>query len=320
MNKTKLNIPLTKTISPLYNEFISTINKQNHLLSPSDLFKQRLSRNGVRNKYKLFHSSRINSDSSLKQLHLETISLSRTPFQKRKFQRIQTPQTSRNISKRYLKTNSPRILSSTEINKTISSALNIHHKLHQHKHKHIYTDTNIPESLSLVLINNKHKYERGNHISNSNRISNRFRKINIKKYQVLATNTLQQQHDKVKVNSFGLVKKSKSTKNKNIYNNNNNNNNDKHLSLSNERLLKTEYKKGSLFLNYFNKVNKQTKKDNVISKKEKFQILKMDMHRSEQRIKDILDSLKRIQHNNDEDLKRKGFVKNVGFLACQHKF
>ena len=128
-----------------------------------------------------------------------------------------------------------------------------------------------------MLINNKHKYERGNHISNSNRISNRFRKINIKKYKVLTTNTLQQQHETVKGNSFGLVKKSKSTKNKNIYNNNNNNKQSKHLSLSNERLVKTEYKKGSLFLNYFNKVNKQTKKDNVISKKEKFQILKMDM-------------------------------------------
>ena len=317
MNKTKLNIPLTKKISPLYNEFICTINKQNRLLSPSDLFKQRLSRNGIRNKYKFFHSSRINSDSSIKQqthcFHLETISFCKTPFQKRKFQRIQTPQTSRNISKGYPKTNSPRILSSIEINKPNSSALNIHHKK-QHKHKHIYIDNNIPESLSLVLINNKHKC---NHISNSGHISNRFRRINIKQYQVLTTNT--QQHEQVKGNSFGLVKKSKSTKNKNIHNDNHKQTN-KHLSLSNERLVKTEYKKGSLFLNYFNKVNKQTRKDNAMSKKEKFQMLKMNMHRSEQRIKDILDSLKRIQHNNDEDLKRKGFVKNVGFLACQHKF
>ena len=166
MNKTKLNIPLTKAISPLYNEFICTINKQKRLLSPSDLFKQRLTRNGVRSKYKLFHSSRMNSDSSLKQqthyFQLETISFSRTPFQKRKFHRIQTPQTSRNISKRYLKTNTPRILSShspqskftTEISNTNSSALNIHqqqqHKYKQTNKKQLCIDNNIPESFHIV--------------------------------------------------------------------------------------------------------------------------------------------------------------------------
>ena len=50
-----------------------------------------------------------------------------------------------------------------------------------------------------------------------------------------------------------------------------------------------------------------------------FKLLKIDIYKSEQKVKEMLDNLKRIQQHNDEDLKRKGFVKNIGFLACQSK-
>jgi hypothetical protein len=70
----------------------------------------------------------------------------------------------------------------------------------------------------------------------------------------------------------------------------------------------------SKFLYYIN-----NHKENILTKKEMFKLLKIDIYKNEQKVKEMLDSLKRIQQHNDEDLKRKGFVKNIGFLACQNK-
>ena len=43
-----------------------------------------------------------------------------------------------------------------------------------------------------------------------------------------------------------------------------------------------------------------------------FKNLKTDIRKNELKVKDILDSLIRTQKNNDEDLKRKGFIiKNI---------
>lgn len=60
-----------------------------------------------------------------------------------------------------------------------------------------------------------------------------------------------------------------------------------------------------------------TKRDES-NKKKMFIQLKNDIQRNELKVKDILYNLRRVQNNNDQDLKRKGFILNKGSIMSSN--
>lgn len=318
------------------------------VLSSSSQFNKGCSRNRINSKFNLRNNSKQNTE---RLFQLDTISLSHgksnNKSKDKKFHSLHTVQSSRNVNRNYFNIQQSYITTlkgqqqihqrnNTEINNNTSSMYMGNYNIKDcilrgntdlvNKKKHILKlkTKNKQKPLSVILINTNNKKHKSNSVDAHPRTS-----INkIQQHKLTYVNNIMLTHNNNNILSHGksntFIKRCKSFKIKtttikrtqhtqtdipnslsdhNIFHNNKNSN----KTNSYTSLL-------SKFLYYIN-----NRKENILTKKEMFKLLKIDIYKNEQKVKEMLDSLKRIQQHNDEDLKRKGFVKNIGFLACQNK-
>jgi hypothetical protein len=170
-------------------------------------------------------------------------------------------------------------------------------------------DHNSTRPLSVILVNNKNLTKKNkNHPYTSLKLKNN----NIENLSINASNINNKNiNKKEKIKSLNLPKKLnlnylyynfKKKTNSNINENNiqhsfnNNNYNTNHLNSE-----KYVYK---LIENLL--IQKQ--EDLKLNQKQHFKILKKDISKNEEKVKHIMDSLKRFQRNNDQNLNSKGYI------------
>lgn len=317
----------------------------NVMVLSSSQFNKGCSRNRINSKFNLRNNSKQSTELLFQ---LDTINLSRgksnNKSKDKKFHSLHTVQSSRNVNRNYFNIQQSYITTTlkgqqqvhqrnnTEINNNTSSMYMGNYNIKDcilrgntdvvNKKKHILKlkTKNKQKPLSVILINTNNKKHKSNSVE-----AHPLTSINkIQQHKLTYINNIMLTHNNNNMLSRGksntFIKRCKSFKIKtttikrtqhpnslsdhNIFHNNKNN---PTTTNSYTSLL-------SKFLYYIN-----NHKENILTKKEMFKLLKIDIYKNEQKVKEMLDSLKRIQQHNDEDLKRKGFVKNIGFLACQNK-
>lgn len=317
----------------------------NVMVLSSSQFNKGCSRNRINSKFNLRNNSKQSTELLFQ---LDTINLSRgksnNKSKDKKFHSLHTVQSSRNVNRNYFNIQQSYITTTlkgqqqvhqrnnTEINNNTSSMYMGNYNIKDcilrgntdvvNKKKHILKlkTKNKQKPLSVILINTNNKKHKSNSVD-----AHPLTSINkIQQHKLTYINNIMLTHNNNNMLSRGksntFIKRCKSFKIKtttikrtqhpnslsdhNIFHNNKNN---PTTTNSYTSLL-------SKFLYYIN-----NRKENILTKKEMFKLLKIDIYKNEQKVKEMLDSLKRIQQHNDEDLKRKGFVKNIGFLACQNK-
>lgn len=317
----------------------------NVMVLSSSQFNKGCSRNRINSKFNLRNNSKQSTELLFQ---LDTINLSRgksnNKSKDKKFHSLYTVQSSRNVNRNYFNIQQSYITTTlkgqqqvhqrnnTEINNNTSSMYMGNYNIKDcilrgntdvvNKKKHILKlkTKNKQKPLSVILINTNNKKHKSNSVD-----AHPLTSINkIQQHKLTYINNIMLTHNNNNMLSRGksntFIKRCKSFKIKtttikrtqhpnslsdhNIFHNNKNNSTTTNSYTS---LL-------SKFLYYIN-----NHKENILTKKEMFKLLKIDIYKNEQKVKEMLDSLKRIQQHNDEDLKRKGFVKNIGFLACQNK-
>ena len=314
----------------------------NMLMLSSSQFNKGCSRNRLNSKFNLRNNSKQNTE---RLFQLDTINLSRgksnNKSKDKKFNSLHTVQSSRNVNRNYFNIQQSYITTlkgkqqvhqrnNTEINNNTSSMYMGNYNIKDcilrgnidlvNKKKHILTlkMKHKQKPLSVILINTNNKKHKSNSVDAHPRTS-----INkIQQHKLTYVNNIMLSHNTNNKLSCGksntFIKRCKSFKIKTTIKRTQHTQTDIPNSLSDNNIFqknKSSYTSLlSKFLHYIN-----NRKENTLTKKEMFKLLKIDIYKNEQKVKEMLDSLKRIQQHNDEDLKRKGFVKNIGFLACQSK-
>ena len=344
MSKTKL----------CFNSCIHNNDSTHNMLLSSQLTKG-CSRNRINSKFNLRNNSKQSGDFIVKHntdqlFQLDTINLSRgrsSNNKDKKFHSLHTVQSSRNVNRNYFNIKQSYLTTSkvqlskrnnTEINNNTSSMYMGNYNIKDcilrgntellNKKKYILTlkTKHKQKPLSVILINTNNKKHKSNSVEPHTHTSTNKCKQN----KITYLNNIMLTHNNntlTRGKSIAFIKRCKSFKIKtdikrnqhvlkdipnslsdvSVFNHNNNNNKIINNTNSYSSLL-------SKLIYYIH-----NRKENTLNKKEMFKLLKIDIYKSEQKVKEMLDNLKRIQQHNDEDLKRKGFVKNIGFLACQSK-
>jgi hypothetical protein len=167
--------------------------------------------------------------------------------------------------------------------------------------------------LNVILVNNKSLINNNN---NNNKRPYTALKLKNKKIDLFNSNLKKNIKKKEKIKSLNLP--TNLDLNSFYYNFNNNNLNDnsfKHSFLNNNNYNKIKSSVNKTFNNSENYVFKliefllEKKQEELkLNQNQHFKNLKKDIIKNEEKVKHIMDSLKRFQRNSDEDLKSKGYI------------
>ena len=338
MSKTQLYFRSSRTT---YNAPTKNSN-HNMLLSHST---KGCSRNRTNSKFNLRNCFKQSDTNCLFQLNTINLSHGTSAQSKdKKFHSLHTVQSSRNVNRNCFNIKQSSSLSSkvqlykrnnTEINNNTSSSLymgnyNIKDCILrgnaelQNKKKFICTlkAKHKQKPLSVILINPNNKKHKSNSVETHTHSHTVTNKTKQNKLTYLHNIMLTHNNNMLTLGKpIPFIKRCQSFKIKNEFKG-------KQMQkeftncLSDDNIL--HYKKSNKTNSHSSMLSKvlyyiSNRKENTLNKKEMFKLLKIDIYKSEQKVKEMLDNLKRIQQHNDEDLKRKGFVKNIGFLACHSK-
>ena len=171
-------------------------------------------------------------------------------------------------------------------------------------------DQNITRPLSVILVNNKNLNKNNkNHPYTSLKLKNK----NIENLSINNSNIKNKNiNKKEKIKSLNLPKKINLNylylynTNSNINENNTKNSliKNKYNSFFNKSHLKSE----NFACKLIESLLIQKQEELKLNQKQHFNILKKDISKNEEKVKHIMDSLKRFQRNSDEDLNSKGYI------------